>query len=189
MAPPRSGPNPPPIVAIIVWPAVLKRALLVALGVGLLVNAGNQLARLGGGLDVNWLQIGLTFLTPFAVVAFSQAVGIRQGMADARLGPLAETYFRTMGGHGIPRRAVLIAVVTGAILTGVVLVMTAASGARAGDIGAGTLAQFFVLPLTFGFVSQGIAYRGARARAGQRIAPPRKETAIGISETPLEEVR
>lgn len=159
----RVGTKQPSVMSIIVGRALLRRALLVGLAAGFAINAGNQLPRLRAGLDLNWLQIALTFLAPFLVVSLSQAVGIRRGIVDARLGPLSEPVTATIGTHGIPARAVTIAIATGSSLTVVVLLATAASGG--GQIGIMTFLQLFLFPLTFSFISQTIAYRRARERA------------------------
>jgi hypothetical protein len=54
-------------------PAVLATALRVALVVGTCLNLINQGTAIWHGVPIDWLRLGLNYLVPFCVSAFSGA--------------------------------------------------------------------------------------------------------------------
>ncbi len=110
------------------------------------------------------LPLFLAYVTPFAVIAISQFVGIRQAWLDAKKAHIpatTENLVVTALLHGIPARAVTIGLIIGTINSAIIL---SATLLRTGDIGAAPvtlLAQVYTLPVLFGLFSQAVSYRRA----------------------------
>ena len=144
---------------------ILGRALLVALGLGSVLTFINQPGAVFGTDTVQVLPLVLVYLTPFVVVTISQVLGVRRATFDARAGRTPARYddaiLATAMSHGIPQRALLVAVVIGTASTSVVAVAALMANGTPSDIPVALTFQAFVLPLLFGVLTQTIAYRRA----------------------------
>ena len=143
---------------------ILIRAFVVALGLGSILTAINQPEALFGASPLDVLSFALVYITPFAVVTFSQLTGIRQALRDGVPLPAGERFIDTVRKYSIPSRAVLTGLVVGTVntlITGAAALFTTAILA---DIPLPLIAQAYILPVLFGLVSQAISYRRAKAR-------------------------
>ena len=145
--------------------AVLRRALVIALGLGSILTLANQAEAIFGAEHLQMLPLTLVYLTPFVVVTVSQVLGVQRANLDAPEGarniPADESFLSTALRHGIPLRALRLGLLVGGLNAS--LLMTVALLER-GDLGAvswALLAQAFGLPVLFGVLSQAIAYRRA----------------------------
>ena len=144
--------------------AVLLRSASVAVVIGSVLTLINQPGWAAGSDPLQVLPFILVFVTPFAVVIISQFVAARRAFIDAvRHGALSspEGFLATTMSHGIPARALAIALIIGS--TSAILILAGAL-LRSGDLAPAPFAllgQVYALPLLFGLLSQTIAYRRA----------------------------
>ncbi|MDC5840902.1 nitrate/nitrite transporter NrtS [Vibrio europaeus] len=61
---------------------VIKRAIVIALVVGTLLNIINQYDAIFGALSLNWLKACLTYCVPFSVSLFSSWLANRDAKAQ-----------------------------------------------------------------------------------------------------------
>ena len=61
---------------------VVKRAIIIALVVGTLLNIINQYDAIFGALSLNWLKACLTYCVPFSVSLFSSWLANRDAKAQ-----------------------------------------------------------------------------------------------------------
>ncbi len=160
---PTTGPS---AISIATSLAVLRRSFVLALAIGGTLVLGNQWSAIFGGAALSVAAVVLSFVTPFAVISISQALGVRAYFRERyAAASQPETFWTTMRLHGIPRRAALVAPAVGITVTAL---MAALAWLEAGDpfaVPAIQVAQVFVLPFAFGLVSQAAAYRRAAAGA------------------------
>ena len=149
---------------------ILRRAAIAAAIIGAGLTLYNQQAALFGPPAVDWPSVALSFASPFVVVIISQLLGIRaflreRGRAGGRG---AESFWRTLTGHGIAQRALITALIVGTVLTAIMMVLAGLDGGRASPVPPAQIAQVYALPLFFGALSQALSYRRARARVLSR---------------------
>ncbi len=88
---------------------VLRRSAVLALIIGSALTWINQFDALFGSDTIQILPLFVAYVTPFAVIAISQFVGIRQAWLDAKKAHIpatTENLVATAFLHGIPARAV-----------------------------------------------------------------------------------
>jgi hypothetical protein len=66
-----------PMLLGLIWGAAGRRALVVALVIGTLLNAINQGDALLGGAPLHWGKIALTYAVPFCVSLHGAAAALR----------------------------------------------------------------------------------------------------------------
>jgi len=158
-------------VAALISRAVVGRASVVALVLGSGLTLTNQSGAIFGEQTLELLPIALAYLTPFAVAAASQVLGIRQAQLIACRRRLSDhlqgSFFATALSYGIPSRTVLLALVIGAANTAVVVSATMADGGDLATVSVRPIGQAFVLPMLFGLISQTLSFRRASARSPQ----------------------
>ena len=168
------GPPPKSAWLPILDRGIVLRATIIAAIIGSVLTLINQSGWVRGREPLQFLQLILVFLLPFAVVTIAQVAGVRQARIDDAHGSPAsrEGFVATAVSHGIPLRAVVIGLIIGS-LNAFFVVMDALL--RSGDLAVVSvvpLAQAYVLPLLFGLLSQTIAYRRSRfsvAKAGKTL--------------------
>lgn len=167
-----------PTIASLLSKDILARAFVVAIVLGSVLTLINQPHALFGSAAVQVLPLVLVFLTPFIVVAISQALGshraIRESQFDYGRPRLDDGFIATAMSHGIPLRALILATfigVTNTLITG--LAQLVSSGTLS-DLPTTVIAQAFVLPMLFGLISQTISYRRAVAETSHNPNPSPK---------------
>lgn len=160
-----------PTTASFISKNVLFRALIVALVLGSILTFINQPNAVFGSDTILVLPFLLVFLTPFAVVTVSQALGIRRATWEARFGNNPghhnSGFIATAMSHGIPVRALLVAAAAGITNTSITAVVALVSGGTLVDLPTALIGQAFALPMVFGFISQALSYRRAVAAINQ----------------------
>ena len=151
------------------WTAILNgaifiRAFIVALVLGSILTAINQPDAIFSGATLELLPFALVYITPFAVVTFSQFLGIRQALRDGAPLPAGERFIDTVKAHSIPSKAALTGLVVGTLNTFITAAGALLATASLAEIPLPLIAQAFVLPFLFGLLSQAISYRRAAAR-------------------------
>lgn len=166
---------PYPTIASLISREILFRAFLVALVLGSILTLANQPDVIFGSAAVQVLPLVLVYLTPFIVVTVSQVLAVHRATLDARLGygrnPQEHGFFVTAMSHGIPFRALAVAVTIGATNTAITAVATLASSGTISDLPVAIITQAFALPVLFGLVSQTISYRRASAAMVHQLQP------------------
>lgn len=154
---------------------ILARAFLVAVLLGSVLTLINQTGAVFGTDTVQVLPLVLVYLTPFVVVTISQVLGVRHATYDTRSAHAPahydDAFLATALSHGIPLRALLLAVVTGTLNTSLVAVAALMVNGSLSDIPVALSVQAFVLPLLFGVVSQAISYRRAMTAISRQLQP------------------
>lgn len=167
----RATAPPATIVSLIRDNGVVERALVIALVIGSGLTAVNQSPAVFGDAPFAIPQLILGYLTPFVVVTVSQVLGIRARLREAASGfagePHGDALFPTALSHGIPARALFVALAVGTVLTAIMAGLALIEGGGFGDVPTAQIAQVYALPLVFGVVSQSISYRRTAVRAGQ----------------------
>jgi hypothetical protein len=163
----------PPNFVSLINANVLGRALVVAAGLGGILTLINQPDAIFGTNPIQVLPLILVFVTPFVVVTISQVLGVHRAILDLQSGRALASYdgmfFATAMSHGIPLRALLVAMVTGTISTSIVALASLAASGTLSNIPVALTLQAFTLPLLFGLISQTISYRRAVTAVGPRI--------------------
>jgi hypothetical protein len=133
----------------------------------------NQSNAVFGDAQLNLIQLFLSYLTPFAIISLSQALGIRVALADATMGrfPSSYSFLATVRSHGILRRAIVIALIVGTILA---IISSVPALLRGFGLNWGLMVQLYLIPLLFSTTSQTIAYNRAIIAARQRIGSLKK---------------
>ena len=143
-------PRPPLLAAIVRGKGLIRRAAVIALAIGSALTAINQTGAVTGAEQFDITQLALGYLTPFVVVMISQMLGIRarfREAADRRLAAVRdESFLRTAVSHGIPVRAVLVAVAVGTVLTAIMAGLTIAAGGDPRQLPLAQVGQVYVLP-------------------------------------------
>ena len=152
---------------------ILRQAVVIALLLGSVLVLANQSGAIFGHGTVQVLPLVLAYLTPFAVITVSQVLALRRATLDAR-SPRSfarhdAAFFATALSHGIPRRALLVALVVGIINTSIVATGALMTNGSLANLPNAVIAQAFVLPMLFGLLSQAIAYRRAVSAIGLRL--------------------
>ncbi len=153
---------------------IFLRAVLAALVIGSVLTLANQSTAIFGAEAFKIPPLVLAYLTPFAVVAISQMLGIRRAMMDAlqndghRWG--GEPVLATAFAHGIPLRVVLVGILAGSANAAIVVTIALLEGAGLNSLPVAVLVQAYTLPILFGLLSQTIAYRRAILKYSQ--SPP-----------------
>ncbi len=154
---------------------ILGGAFLVALLLGSVLTLVNQSGALFGTDTIRVLPLVLVYLTPFVVVAISQVLAVRRATYDTRSAPAQAHYdnafLATALSHGIPLRALLLAVGTGTLNTSLVAVAALMANGSLSNIPVALSVRAFVLPLLFGVISQAISYRRAMTAISQQLQP------------------
>ena len=165
----------PPNFVSLINAKILGRALVVAVALGSILTLLNQPEAIFGTDTIQVLPLILVFVTPFMVVTISQVLGIQHAILDLQSGRARAShggmFFATAMSHGIPLRAFLVAMVTGAISTSIVALASLAASGTLTDIPVVLTLQAFTLPLLFGLISQTISYRRAVTVVGPRLQP------------------
>ncbi len=165
------GAAQPNVVALIRNNGVAKRAAIVALVIGSALTAINQAEAVFGEAPLDLTRLALMYVTPFIVVTISQVLAIRALFREVASGLLGDRQhgplYRTALSHGIPARALLVALAVGTVLTAIMAGLALIEGGGFGDVPTAQIAQVYALPLVFGVVSQSISYRRTAVRAGQ----------------------
>jgi len=146
--------------------SVLPRSFVIALVIGSALNLINQFEAFFGTDDIQVLPLLLMFVTPFAVVFFSLHASfyrawqdINHGRAPNKIKGLLLTSFA----HGIPVKALIFGVIVGTINLVILLLEDYLSVGDLGMVSLIQIAQFYTLPIFFGFFSQVLSYRKAIA--------------------------
>jgi len=146
--------------------SVLPRSFVIALVIGGALNLINQFEAFFGTGDIQVLPLILMFTTPFAVVFFSLRASfyrawqdINHGRAPNKIKGLLLTSFA----HGIPAKALIFGVLVGSINLIILLLEGYLSVGEFRMVSLVQTAQFYTLPIFFGFFSQGLSYRKAVA--------------------------
>lgn len=154
-----------PSFASLISKDILGRALLIALLLGSVLALTNQSGSIFGDDTLQILPLALAYFTPFVVVTISQVLGLRRATTDARsLGSIVHrdaTFLATAMSHGIPRRALLVALAIGTANTTIVASSALMVSGSLSNLPNALIAQTFVLPMLFGMLSQTISYRRA----------------------------
>ncbi len=149
---------------------VLRRAVIAAAIIGSLLTVATQSQAWFGSAALQWLPLLLAYVTPVVVVTLSQVLGARQAVTDrqrrAIQGAAAESFARTIVGHGIPGRAVLMGLAAASATAAIVTATGWAAHGGPGPLPTALLARAFILPAIFGVLSQAIAYRRAMMAMG-----------------------
>lgn len=144
---------------------ILGRALIIALLLGSVLALTNQSSSIFGDDALQVLPLALAYLTPFVVITVSQVLGLRRATIDARsLRSFAQrdaAFLATAMSHGIPRRALLVALAIGTANTTIVASSALMASGSLSNLPNALIAQAFVLPMLFGMLSQTISYRRA----------------------------
>jgi len=150
------------------------RSAIVAIIVGSVLTLANQRNAIFGDEELAVARLYLVFITPFFVVLFSQALGIRRAWRDRLTSKTRrESPLQTMFVHGIPFRALALGVLMGTLNTLTILAANISSTGAAGPFPTVIIAQAYMLPFLFGLVSQSIAYRKAAAQFAALSPAPR----------------
>ncbi len=64
---------------VIVRPDIQRRALVIALTAGTVLNCINQLPDVMGGEPINLAKIALTYLVPYSVSLYSSTMAVVRG--------------------------------------------------------------------------------------------------------------
>lgn len=152
---------------------IIRRSLLLALGIGVALTLINQRDAIFGHGKVNLIQLSLSFATPFVVISLSQTLAIRKVFSELSAGGFNadgnEPFHVTAFSHGIPWRAVMIAASTGTAVAAIVIALVVSRGGGIGHVPLAPVLQVYGLSLGFSLISQTIAYRRARARVVERL--------------------
>ena len=158
--------------------SVNRRSLVLALVIGTALTLANQSRAVFNDSPFNVAQLILSYATPFVVISLSQAFGIRAALTEVAAGrPLSaaeHSFAAVAASHGIPRRAVVVALAVGSILAIISQMLAVLKGAALGAVFSWSqFAQGYALPLLFSTVSQTIAFRRAFEAALARTAASR----------------
>lgn len=171
-----------PTFASLISKDILRRALFIAFVLGSVLTLANQSGAIFGSDTVQVLPLVLVYLTPFVVITVSQVLGLRRATLDAESGlALArphDAFLATAVSHGIPRRALLVALIIGTANTSIVASSALMSNGYISNLPTALIVQAFALPMMFGLVSQTISYRRAVVAIGQGLqSAPQKLSA------------
>ncbi len=148
--------------------AILRRAAVIALGLGSILTLANQAEAIFGAGKLQLLPLVLVYVTPFVVVTVSQLLGIQRAILDARRegrnNPTDEPFALTALTHGIPSRALRLGLLVGSLNASLVTTVAFLGSGNLGAVSSALLGQAFSLPVLFGVLSQAIAYRRASRR-------------------------
>ena len=148
--------------------AVLRRAAVIALGLGSILTLANQAEAIFGAGKLQLLPLVLVYVTPFVVVTVSQLLGVQRAILDARRGarsnPAEEPFLATALTRGIPSRALCLGLLVGGLNASLVTTVAFLESGNLGAVSWALLGQAFSLPVLFGVLSQAIAYRRASRR-------------------------
>lgn len=160
-----------PSVAALISKTILRRAFLIALFLGSALTLTNQSGAIFGRDAVQILPLVLVYLTPFVVITVSQVLGLRRATLDARSSRCFAhhdvAFLATAMSHGIPRRALFVALVIGTANTSIVALSALIAGGSLSNLPTALIAQAFGLPMLFGLFSQTISYRRAMSAISQ----------------------
>lgn len=162
-----------PSLASLINMDILRRAGIVAVLLGSTLVLANQSGAIFGDDTVQVLPLALAYLTPFIVVTISQVLVLRRAARDAR-SPRSfarhdTAFLATAMSHGIPGRALLVALAVGIANTSIVASSVLIASGSLANLPTAVIAQAFVLPLLFGLLSQTIAYRRAVPAIGEQL--------------------
>jgi hypothetical protein len=167
-----------PTFASLIGKDILSRAFIVALVLGSVLTLINQPNALFGGAAVQVLPLVLVYLTPFIVVAISQALGshraIRETQFDYGRPRQNDGFIATAMSHGIPLRALFLATIIGVTNTLITGLTQLVSSGTLSDLPTTVIGQAFILPMLFGLISQTISYRRAAAAINRNPNSSRK---------------
>ena len=142
---------------------ILRRAAIIALLLGSVLTLANQSGAIFGDGHIQYLPLGLVYLTPFVVVTISQSLGIRQALSEAGSVDMADRsgtgVVATALSHGIPQRALLVGVIVGCVNTAIVALVAFIGREGLAGLPIAPIGQAFILPMLFGLISQALAYR------------------------------
>ncbi len=145
---------------------ILRRAGVIALGLGSILTLANQAEAIFGAGKLQLLPLVLVYVTPFVVVTVSQLLGIQRAIGDAGRGgrnnPAEEPFLATALTHGIPSRALGLGLLVGGLNASLVTTAAFLESGNLGTVSWALLGQAFSLPVLFGVLSQAIAYRRAQ---------------------------
>ena len=148
--------------------SMFVRATIVAIVLGSILTLANQTGWVKGDESLHVSQLLLVFLLPFGVVATAQIAGAYQAAIDSsrqRDSRFDEGLFATVISHGIPTRAIVIALAFGGINAVVTISELLWLSGSLATLSIVPLAQAFVLPLVFALFSQTVTYRRNRSHA------------------------
>lgn len=152
-----------PKFATLISRNVLSRAIVVALVLGSVLTLFNQSNAILNGAAIQVLPLVLVYLTPFIVVALSQALGSYRAAREAQLGygqaRQGDGFIVTAMSHGIPLRAFFLATFIGVTNTFISGSWQLVSSRTLSDLPTVLIGQAFILPMLFGLISQTISYR------------------------------
>ena len=140
----------------------MKRSFIIALILGSILTLINQSNAVFGDEAINPIQLALAFVTPFAVIAFSQLGAIRQFAIERSFGqsPIEPARItETIISHNIPFRAVMISLIAGGLSSTIIVANTLATTGDITHIPLPQVLQSFMLPLIFSAFSQVVTYR------------------------------
>ncbi len=147
---------------------ILRRAAVIAFGLGSILTLANQAEAIFGAGKLQLLPLVLGSVTPFVVVTVSQLLGIQRAILDARRegrnDPADEPFPLTALTHGIPSRALGLGLLVGGLNASLVTTAAFLESGNPGAVSSALLGQAFSLPVLFGVLSQAIAYRRASRR-------------------------
>ena len=141
---------------------VLKRSLLLALIIGVILTLVTQSAALFSDAVFERLSLMLAFVTPFVVITISQLVATHQAVSDAIDGLTSVTntpFIKTLVAHNIPFRALVIGLIIGSTTSLLILISTFSQTGDISNASLSLLVQVYVLPVVFGALSQTLTYR------------------------------
>lgn len=169
--PSRQQEGPP--IASFIRRDILLRAFFIALALGSVLTIANQSGAIFGDDTIQVLPIVPVYLTPFVVITVSQVPGLRRATLDARSPRSFErhdaAFFATAMSHGIPRRALSVALVIGTTNTSIVASSALMTTGSPSSLPTALIAQAFVLPMLLCLLSQTISYRRAMSAIGQQL--------------------
>jgi hypothetical protein len=145
-----------PIISI----DMVKRATVIAIAIGLILNVINQGPALLAGDPLSPLSAILVFASPFFVVLISQMIATRHALKTAPAGHSnTASFVEMLLGHGFLATALMIAMTSVSINTVLIAGNNFATTAQIGPLALPVLAQAFVLPLVFSVLSLTQTYR------------------------------
>jgi hypothetical protein len=169
-----------PKFASLISREVLSRAFVVALVLGSVLTLVNQPNAVLNGAAIQVLPFVLVYLTPFIVVALSQALGSYRAAREAQFGygrsRQDDGFIATAMSHGIPLRALILATFIGVTNTFISGLWQLVSSGTLSQLPTALIAQAFILPMLFGLISQTISYRRSVAAISHNSNPSPKRS-------------
>lgn len=143
---------------------VIPRSFIVALIIGSVLNLINQFDALFAFSSLQILPLLLTYVTPFAVVLYSQRASLNRAWRDINHEQTPReinSLFSTFVSHGIPAKALAIGLVAGSLNSAILIFASYFGTGDFNTLPSTQMVQFYFIPMIFGVLSQTLSYRRA----------------------------